>query len=386
MTRRLRVCRLATVQVTFATLLPAQIQLIVNAGIDLTLVSSAGEHFTPFFDDPSLHCYTLQVSRKIDYLHDLPSLFRLIHFFRREKFNIVHSSTPKAGLLTALAGKLAGVPIRIHTYTGQVWVEMKGPARKFMCSVDWLIGVLNTHTYADSFSQREFLIRERIVDSRKITVLEYGSISGVDLTRFDPVKLAPYRALIRRQLGISERALIIVFVGRVTRDKGVVELLEAFEQLCRKYNDLHLVFVGPLESERDPLPKKILDVIPGNAIIHFIGFTSQPETYLAAADIFCLPSYREGFGSVVIEAAAMNLPSVATTVTGLVDAVVDNETGLLVPPKDSKALAEALAVLIDSPDTRYRMGHAARQRALSQFDAAKVNQAMVDEYFRLAQW
>ncbi len=385
MTRRLRVCRLATVPITFATLLPTQIQLIVKAGIDLTLVSSAGEHFAQFLDVPSLHCYVLQMSRKIDYLRDLTSLFRLIRFLQREKFDIIHSSTPKAGLLTAIAGWLVGVPIRIHTYTGQVWIEMKSPARELMRGIDWLIGVLNTHTYADSFSQREFLIRERVVDSHKIAVLGFGSISGVDLTRFNPIKLTPHRTRIRHQLNISDKALIIIFVGRVTQDKGVVELIDAFEQLSQKREDLHLILVGPLDAERDPLPSNILNSLSGNASIHFVGFTSQPEAYLAAADIFCLPSYREGFGSVVIEAAAMNLSTVATTVTGLVDAVVDNETGLLVPPKDSKALAVALAALIDSPAMRHRIGRAARQRVLSQFDAAIVNQAVVDEYFKLAQ-
>jgi glycosyltransferase involved in cell wall biosynthesis len=196
--------------------------------------------------------------------------------------------------------------------------------------------------------------------------------------------LTSYRADIRRRLGVADSDIVIVFVGRVTRDKGIVELLYAFEILRYQHQDIHLVLVGPSEIERDLMPAKILKMLSENDRIHLVGFVANPETYLAAADIFCLPSYREGFGSAAIEAGAMNLPSVATSVTGLVDAVVDGETGLLVPPKNVEALSRALDVLAASPEMRRRMGGAARARAIRLFDAKVVNRAVADEYINLA--
>ncbi|MBI5714417.1 MAG: glycosyltransferase family 4 protein [Chloroflexi bacterium] len=381
----LRLCRLATIPFTFITLLPAQLRIIIDSGIDLTLVSSSGDDLDLIMRDLLVRGAAIPMARQPSPLQDLRSLIILTKFFRREKFDIVHSSTLKAGLLTALAGWFANIPIRIHTYTGQIWVEMEGPMRFLMRGIDCLIGALNTHTYADSFSQRELLIREKIIAPNKIGVIANGSLSGVDFKRFDPKRLAPFRADIRRQLGVADSAVVIVFVGRVTRDKGVVELIDAFENLRHSYHDLHLILVGPFEVERDPLPPRTIQMLSGGVNIHSVGFTPQPELYLASADIFCLPSYREGFGSAAIEAGAMNLPVVATTVTGLVDAIVDGETGLLVPPKNVEALTHALDALAASPEMRQRMGRAARTRAIDLFDANTVNRAVVNEYFKLTQ-
>ncbi len=383
--RPLRLCRIVTVPITFATLLYQQIGCIANAGIDLTVVSSPGEELIQLGHAFPVRCCAIPIARKLTPARDLISLIALTRFLLREQFDVVHSSTPKAGLLTALAGRMARIPIRIHTYTGQPWVELHGSTRWLVRESDRLIGLLNTCTYADSASQRDFLIAEGLVTSRRISVLGAGSISGVDLRRFNPGALAGARSDIRCQLGIAPQALVIVFVGRVIKDKGVIELTTAFRTLSQKWNDIHLLLVGPQEPERDPLPPETLAEFSTNAQIHCVGFASRPEKYLAAADIFCLPSYREGFGSVIIEAGAMSLPSVATRVTGVVDAVVEGETGLLVPAKDALALAHALQRLAESPEMRRRMGPAARRRAIQQFDAEQVNQAVVDEYLRLAQ-
>jgi len=379
----LHLCRIVTVPFTFITLLPAQLRTIIDSEIDLTLVSSPGEELEVIKSQLGVRGVGIPMTRQPDPIRDLRSLIALTKFFRREKFDIVHSSTPKAGLLTAIAGRLAGVPIRIHTYTGQIWMEMREPMRLLMRGIDWSIAALNTHTYADSFSQRVLLVREKLVPPNKIDVIADGSISGVDLSRFDPQVHAASRAEIRRQLNIPQLARVIIFVGRVTKDKGINELIAAFHHLHGRYDNIHLLLVGPFEPERDPLPIETLNATSSHSNVHSIGFISQPELYLAASDIFCLPSYREGFGSVAIEAGAMNLPSVATTVTGLVDAIVDGETGLLVPPKNVEALVKALETMIVSPEMRQRMGAAARARAVNKFDAKIVNQTVVNEYFRL---
>jgi glycosyltransferase involved in cell wall biosynthesis len=381
--RPVRLCRIATVPVHITMLLRRQLRDIVQAGLDVTVVSSPGPVLDEIAASLGIRCYSIPMMRSPHPGRDLISLSRLIRFLRFERFDIVHSSSPKAGLLAALAGSLVRVPVRIHTFTGQPWVERSGIVRWAARESDRLIARLDTHTYADSDSQRNFLIAEGLVEANKISVLGAGSISGVDLQRFNLVSKPARREAIRMRLDIPETSLVIAFVGRVTKDKGIVELIAAMRDLWKRHDDLHLLLVGQFEPERDPLPAETLDEIAANPKIHSMGFVYDPENYMAAADIFCLPSYREGFGGVVIEAGAMNLPAVATRITGLVDAVVEGETGILVPPKNIPALVEALFTLIRSPELRQEMGARAVRRSNTHFDASVVNKLVVDEYCRL---
>lgn len=383
MTRPPRICRIVTVPITFATLLREQVRRIVEGGLDLTLVSSPSDVLPQLARESGARCHPIAMARGTSPAQDLASLAALTRFLRRERFDLVHSSTPKAGLLTAIAGLLARTPRRLHTYTGQPWVELQGAMRWAAMNADRAVARLDTHLYADSESQRQFLVARRIVPAERVRVLGAGSISGVDLRRFDPDALGEERQRVRGELVIGRDSLVIAFVGRVTRDKGIRELIAAFRELRGEQPGLHLLLVGPEEPERDPLPAETVEEITSNPQIHSIGFSESPERYLAAADLFCLPSYREGFGSVAIEAGAMRLPSVVTRVTGLVDAVVDEHTGLVVPAKDVGALVSALRRLIAAPDLRRRMGQASRERAVRHFDADFINGLVVAEYRRL---
>jgi glycosyltransferase involved in cell wall biosynthesis len=383
--RPLRLARVVTTSVTFSTLLYDQIAAIRDAGIQVTLISNDAEQLFQVAHAQGVASYWVPMSRQPDLSQDVHSQLLLIRFLYTHQFDIVHSTTPKAGLLTAIAGALSGTPIRLHTYTGQRWVTLDGMQRQGLRFFDRLIGTLSTITYADSASQRQFLVDECIVRPQRIQVLGPGSISGVNLERFDPNCWGgQVRADTRASLGIPSEALVIAFVGRVTRDKGIVELIRAFADLSARNPNLFLLLVGPFEPELDPVPIETQSIIEMDARIRSTGFCSNPERYLGAADIFCLPSYREGFGTVVIEAGAMELPTVATSVSGLMDAVQDGETGLLVAPADSCALAEALEKLITRPDLRASMGAAARKRAEETFDAKSINQTVIAEYRRLA--
>jgi len=385
MVQRLRLARVVTSPLTFSTLLYDQIAAIRESGIELTLVSGDVKELSAIAARQRVAYQPIPMVRQPSPGRDMASLLRLSRFLAASEFDIIHSSTPKAGLLSALAGAICSVPIRLHTFTGQRWVTMSGVMRWMLHSFDHIIGRLSTRTYADSFSQMRFLVDEKIVSRAKISVLATGSISGVNLCRFDPRHYGPdHRSVMRARLNIPQHATVIVFVGRVTRDKGVAELVDAFVELADESSTLYLLLVGPFEPELDPLPQRTRASIESDARIQQVGFHTKPEEYLAMADIFCLPSYREGFGTVVIEAGAMGLPTVATSVTGLVDAVRDGETGLLVPARDAKALRAALQALVESVDLRGRMGRAARVRAVREFDAKLVNQAVIDEYFRLS--
>jgi glycosyltransferase involved in cell wall biosynthesis len=283
--------------------------------------------------------------------------------------------------LTALAAFFAGVPVRLHTFTGQPWVNMRGVKHWLLRSSDRLVGKLNTRCYADSASQRKFLIDQRIVDCKRLFVIGAGSIAGVDLRRFDLNRFSPGDcASLRQSLGIPISAPVLLFVGRITVDKGVRELLQAFKMLKASAVETHLVFVGRVDSDSGVSGVISQDEIDRVADAQIVGYTECPEAYLAIADILCLPSYREGFGTVVIEAAAMGIPTVGTNIYGLSDAVVHGETGLLVPPRNAEELARALGMLLADNSLRVKMGESAKQRAHALFDADVVNTQIAAEY------
>ena len=371
-----------TVVYAFKTLLKEQLHSISSSGIELMLVCSPSQELDELGAELGARTVGISIERKPSPISDLRSLCQLTRLFRSNRFDIVHSSTPKAGLLTALAGVLSRTPVRLHTFTGQPWVELKGLKRWVPKKCDYITAKLMTHCYADSASQREFIIRKGVAEQTKIDVIGEGSISGVNLERFSVERWGGTAAVeTRRELGISETAPVIVFSGRVTRDKGIVELVAAFQNVSNKIPGVELVLVGPFEPERDPLPKSVIDTITATPRIHNVGFTSTPEKFVAAGDVFCLPSYREGFGSVVIEAAAMGLPTVASAIVGLVDAVDDGKTGILVPAKTVAPLSDALFRLLQDKSLRAQMGHAAMERAARCFDARRVNQLVVEEYW-----
>lgn len=379
----MRICRVATVPFMFLHHLDSQIAATVAAGHEVHLVSSPSSGFRDGIQDDlqlnGVHFHAIEIPRKVSPLADLRALIALYRFFRRWRFDVVHSITSKAGLLCAIAAMTAGVPIRLHTFIGQPWAGSSGPIRWASKASDRLIVRLNTQCYADSDSQRAFMVAEGIARSGRITTLGAGSIAGVDLSRFEASRFD--RRLIKTDLAIPDDAQVIVFVGRINREKGIVELVTAFNLLTQKgFDNAFLLVIGPFESDSHTLPQATKVDLKQHPRIRTLGYIDTPEKYLAAADLLCLPSYREGFGSVVIEAAAMGVPTVATRVVGLVDAVVEDVTGLLAPPRDAYALADALARLLGNSQLRQNLGAAARDRARALFDSAAVNRLVLDEY------
>lgn len=379
--RNVRIARISTVAFFVVSQLKRQIVALAESGAQVTAVASAGPEMTSLRGIAGVNCAAIDIPRSISPWRDLMALMRLYRFFRREQIDIAHSTTPKAGLLTAIAALLAGVPVRLHTFTGQPWVSMQGIRRSLARWSDMLVGRLNTRCYADSGSQRQFLIEQGIIAENKIFVIGAGSLAGVDTGRFNPARF-PVRQRIatREALCIPDDAPVLLFVGRITVDKGVRELLEAFRALKAQQSRAHLLFVGRFDADSGVpggVSQRDIDSIPD---AHIVGYTECPEEYLAIADILCLPSYREGFGTVVIEAAAMGVPTVGSDIYGLSDAVVKGETGILVPPRDATALARALSELLADENRRRRMGVAAKRRAEAVFDARQVSGKLIAEY------
>jgi glycosyltransferase involved in cell wall biosynthesis len=320
-----------------------------------------------------------RIRRKISPVHDLLGVLDLVRIFRQGRYAAVHSISPKAGLLTALAGLIARVPVRIHTYTGQVWAARGGASRVLLRTLDTMIADLNTHVLADSASQLEFLRAEGVVKRSQGEVLARGSICGVDTARFRPDNAA--RNEIRRELGIGPDAFVFVFLGRLTRDKGVVELARAFGEIAAGRDDLFLLCVGPDEAALSDEVRSACG--PAAARLRLVGWTSTPEAYIAASDVACLPSYREGFGAAVIEAAAAGLPAIGSRIYGVVDAIEENATGLLFEAGNVRQLAAAMRSLADDRELRSRLGEAARARAIRDFSTTSVTTAMLDFYKRV---
>ena len=377
-----RIARVSTVPYFVVSQLKGQIEYLSRMGEKVVVVTSPGPELKMITAE-NVSVETVEIPRSIQPLRDLMALFRLFRCFRRYHFAIVHSTTPKAGLLCAVAGVLSRVPVRLHTFTGQPWVNLTGPVRQFARWADWVIGRLSTGCYADSESQREFLVAEGVVPASKIGVIGKGSLAGVDLQRFDPARWSGgEKSALRRELGLSESGRTILFVGRITNDKGVGELLKAFEALLHQDYDLDLLLVGPLDAELGGKAGLDVEALAKLSRVHHVGYTDCPERYMAISDFLCLPSYREGFCTVVIEAAAMGLPTLGTRIYGLSDAVEDDVTGLLVPPRNVEALAGAMRAMLDDQSRLARMGKAARARCIEYFDAAYVNSLLVAEYVR----
>jgi glycosyltransferase involved in cell wall biosynthesis len=311
---------------------------------------------------------SIPIERNINLLVDLKALFLLTLIFYKKKFFVIHSVSPKAGLLTALAGWICHIPNRLHTFTGQVWVTKSGINRLFLKFLDKIIVTLNTNILVDSFTQQDFLKKENILSEKSSMVLGQGSICGVNLNRFQPSM--KHKISIRNQLKINEECLVFIFIGRLKKDKGVFELIEAFKNVSRDYSNLALLIIGP-DEER--LKQELIDRSGiCKEYIRLIGFTKSPEQFMAASDILVLPSYREGFGNVVIEAASCGLPSIGSNIYGLKDAIKDNETGILVPAKSSKLLEKAMIKLIDNRILCTKMSTKARKRAIHYFSEDRI--------------
>lgn len=322
----------------------------------------------------------IDIERGISVTKDLRSVWQARQYFKLMKFDAVHSVTPKAGLVTALAGKLAGVKHRTHIFTGQVWATSTGLMRWVLKSIDKVIAKCDNHIMVDGKSQRAFLEKEGVLEKGKAEVFCNGSIAGVNSERFVPDAVA--RKEEREKVGIKDGMLTYTFLGRLNHDKGIGEIYEAYNRLAAENNDVFLLLVGfDEESYLDKL-KDYKNIQEGKNF-HFYGSTPTPEKVLNAGDVFVLPTYREGFGSSVLEAACIGLPCICSDAYGVLDAYIDGETGLQCKVGDAESLYQCMKEMHDNPELRVSMGKRSRERALSEFNVKPISEEWHKFYKRL---
>jgi glycosyltransferase involved in cell wall biosynthesis len=364
--------------------LQGQISFMKERGFAVHVVSSPGPMLEKVGHREGVPVHGVSMERRISPLADVRSICSLFFLFRKLRPTLLHAHTPKGGLLGVLAGRMTGAKSVVYTLHGLRYATAKGWRRKLLQSAEAMTCGLADRVFAVSLANQRQAVADGICPEGRIRLLARGSCNGVDsLGRFNPEKLKPsLRAETRRKFRIPDSGVVLGYVGRIVRDKGITELWEAWCSLKDQNPEIYLLIVGPIE-EQDPLPCSVMARLTADERVRMVGWADDPVPFYAAMDVFVLPTYREGFPISPLEAAAMELPVIASRVDGCVEAVADGMTGLLVPPRDSKALAEALQRLILKPELRERMGRAGRQRVLSDFRPEVIWEELYQSYLDL---
>ena len=350
---------------------------VLTKTFDVAVIVNTNDSFFLNKQGLDINVISLNISRNIRIFSDLYCLIQLIYIFIKFRPSVVHSITPKAGLLAMLSASISFIPVRIHTFTGQVWAIQFGFKRFFLKLCDRLIANLSSFNIVDSLSQQKFLINQNVLTEKKSVVFGLGSVSGVDLKRFKPTKKALTE--VRYKLKIPEGAFIFIYLGRLNKDKGILDLAHSFSKIRTK--QAFLLVVGPDENNLVKQIKKINK--HKSSQLRIIGHTNRPEDYLATSDALCLPSYREGFGNVIIEAAATGIPAIASNIYGISDAINNRKTGVLHQPKDVKAIISAMQNFLENPELVRSYGRAAKERVIAEFDANVMSKYWLNFYLQI---
>lgn len=369
-----KICFIVATPITAKIFLQKHFEYLSD-DFDVYLVANFEDEGTNSFSSPFLKdTKNIGIERNISIFKDVESLFSLARYLKEMQFDAIHTVTPKAGLIGILAAKLAGVKIRIHIFTGQVWHTKKGFFKKFLKNLDRILVYYSTHILVDGESQRKFLIQNKIIRDSNSSVLGKGSISGVDTDKFIPNK--EIRDKYRTGLHITNE-IVFLFLGRLNIDKGVLDLAHSFSKLNKRFSNCRLVFVGPDEENLRP---KVEKICTNSISVIFYGATSSSQDVLQMADVFCIPSYREGFGTSIIEASLLGIPVISSNTYGLLDTIIENETGLHHQVGNVNSLFEQMEKLMIDEELRRKLGRNGRRYVLENFSAEMISQNWVDFY------
>ena len=380
----MKLLRITTVPISLHKLLQGQPQYMMQNGMEVVLASAEGKEIPEIEKNTGLKVHILPLTRKISPFTDLKALWQTYKLIKKEKPDIVHTHTPKAGIVGMLAAKLARVPIRMHTVAGLPLMQATGPKRKILNAVERLTSWAATGVYPNSHSLADYMIQEKLVPKTKVKVLANGSSNGIDLSYYNPQLFTQsQKEELRSELQINSKDFIFTFVGRLVSDKGINELVQAFTKLQKQVPDIKLLLVGSEEPELDPLRPQTREAIHKNPDIITTGWVDDVRPYFAISDLFVFPSYREGMPNVVMQAGAMGLPSIVTDINGSNEIITDGENGLIIPVKSVEALKDAMLLLLNDHKLRQSMDEKARPLIESKYKQEVVWQALLEEYRRL---
>lgn len=343
-----------------------------NEGFEMVMVSSPGPEMNRMRNEEHFYCIDVPMERHISLLKDFKSLISMISVFRKEKPQMIHSITPKAGMISMVAGWLTNVPVRVHTFTGLVWPTATGIKRKILMATDWLTCACATHVIPEGQGVMNDL-KNGGITKKPMKVLGYGNIKGIDMKRFDPARFESHK---------DPSKFVFMFVGRIVGDKGINELVEAFTMLHDKYPQTMLRLVGRYEKDLDPVSELTQNRIDVNTAIDACGPLYGDDLLQAYMDSDChvMPSYREGFPNTVLEAGALGLPQIVTNINGSREIIEDGKNGLIVPSQTVQPLYDAMERMLNDSALRDKLRRNARSMIESRFEKSFVQDCLIQFY------
>lgn len=372
----MKLIRTSTVPGSLNTFCRGLLTDLQQEGYEVIAVSSPGDALNEIHEREGVKTYAVQMKRRIAPFSDLKSLWGLIKVFHCEKPDIVHSITPKAGLLSMIAAWICRVPIRLHTFTGLVFPTATGLKQKILIATDRLTCACATHIVPEGEGVKQDLIKFNIT-KKPLKVLGHGNIRGIDLDHFSADR--PDVQLQADKIRNLE-VLTFIFIGRLVGDKGINELIEAFSKLNKQHPHTRLLLIGRFEQDLDPLKPETIAEIDQNHSIEAVGQQNDVRPWLAASDVLVFPSYREGFPNVVIEAGAMGLPSIVTDINGSREIIVDGKNGIIVPTHQSDRLLQAMEIFVTEKDLKTKLASEARQMIADRFEQSYVRKCLKEYY------
>ncbi|CAM3586377.1 Capsular polysaccharide biosynthesis glycosyl transferase [Flavobacterium saliperosum S13] len=375
-----KLIRITTIPLSLEKLLENQLRFM-NAYYDVIAVSAEGERLKAFGKEQGVRTHEIGLTRQITPLQDLKALWQLFWLLKKEQPFIVHSHTPKAGTIGMLAAKLAGVPHRLHTVAGLPLLETTGIKRKVLDFVEKITYACATKVYPNSNGLKSIILQHNFCSSEKLKVIGNGSSNGINADFFSPQSVSETEKVrLKKQLGIADSDFVFVFVGRLVSDKGINELVAAFVRLSAENKNCKLLLVGPPEKELDPLLPETEKTILTTESILSVGYQNDVRPYFALSDCLVFPSYREGFPNVVMQAGAMGLPSIVSDINGCNEIVVSEKNGIIIQPKSTEALYNALKRVLEDMDLYSRLKTDAREMIVSRYQQQLVWEAILNEY------
>ena len=374
-----KLIRIATIAMSLDLLLRGQLTFL-NKYYNVIAVSGEDKHLLQVKEREKVNTVAISLTREISPIKDFISLVKLYQLFKKEKPTIVHSITPKAGLLSMVAAYFARVPVRVHTFTGLLFPSKTGFMKKLLITMDRILCKCATHIYPEGQGVKQDLIQFKIT-SKPLKVVANGNINGIDLEYFNPQNITETSLRkLRISLQIELDDFVFIFIGRLVADKGINELIAAFSKLSKQNNKVKLLLVGPLEQELNPISKVTLLEIQQNSNIISTGYQKDVRDYFALAKVLVFPSYREGFPNVVLQAEAMGLPCIVSNINGCNEIVTNNYNGIIIPVKNEITIFDAMQLLQEDAVLYHSLQCRTRSSIENRFDQHIVWKALMEEY------